>query len=311
MSMTSLFSNLNVLMQDDDHVDDLMIVDTSNIAVATLMANFVPKTQNDINIDIVRHLICDTIRQNVMRFKSEYPDIVLALDSNKYWRKTVAPYYKKKRKEEHEKSEWDWDRLNSFLNPVYGEVREFLPYKALQVDYAEGDDVIGVLTKKAVAEGRRVLVVSADGDGVQLQKYSGVMQWSPTQKKWVKPKYGTPQNDLRMKIIKGDKKDSIASIKSRSDYVATRVEGERAPSIMQKELDVWLDAVDPTLDMTPEMAARYKENERLRDFDFIPKDVANSILEAYNAPKLGNKSKMHKYFVSNRMVRMVEKISDF
>lgn len=311
MSMTSLFSNLNVLMQEDDHVDDLMVVDTSNIAVATLMANFLPKTQNDINIDIVRHLICDTIRQNVMRFKAEYPDIVLALDSNKYWRKTVAPYYKKKRKEEHEKSDWDWDRLNGFLNPVYGEVRDNLPYKALQIDYAEGDDVIAVLCKKAVAEGRRVLVVSADSDGVQLQRYSGVVQWSPTQKKWVKPKYGTPQNDLRMKIIKGDKKDSIASIKSRSDYVATRVEGERAPSIMQKELDVWLDAVDPTLEMTPEMAARYKENERLRDFNFIPKDVENAILEAYNAPKIGNKSKMQKYFIQNRMVRMAEKMSDF
>ena len=93
--------------------------------------------------------------------------------------------------------------------------------------------------------------------------------------------------------------------------MATRVEGERAPSIMQKELDVWLEAVDPTLDMTPEMAARYKENERLRDFNFIPKDVENAILEAYNAPKIGNKSKMQKYFIQNRMVRMAEKMSDF
>lgn len=309
--MTSLFKNLNVLMDDDDDDNDLMVVDISNIAVATLMANYKPKEQNQINMNIVRHLICDTIRYNVTKFRDEYPDIVLALDSEKQWRRTVAAYYKKKRQLDRVESDWDWDRLSGFLNPAYQEVKEFLPYKTIQVNFAEGDDVIAVLTKHAVAQGRRVLVVSADSDGVHLQKYAGVRQWSPTQKKWVLPKYGSPRNDLRMKIIKGDKKDSIASIKSRSDYVATRVEGERAPSIMAGELERWFEMEDPTVDMTPEMAARYKENEILRDSDFIPKDVADSILEAYNAPQIGSKSKMHSYFIQHQMMRMIDKINDF
>lgn len=310
-SMTSLFSNLNSLMKDEDDTDDVMIIDISNISVATLMNNFKPANQNDISLSIVRHLVLDTLRNNVVKFKGEYPEIVIAFDDNKYWRRSKAWYYKKKRSIDHENSDWDWDRLNSFLHPTFDEIRTVMPYKGIRVDFAEADDVIGVVTKDAVAKGKRVLIVSADTDFIELQKYSGVRQWSPTLKKWVKPKYGSPRNDLRMKIIKGDKKDSIACIKARSDYILSKVEGERAPAIRASELEIWLDAVDPTTEMPPEWAARYKENEILRDFDFIPKDIADSILEAYNSPKLGSKSKMETYFMENKLKRMFEKLSDF
>lgn len=309
-SFASMF-NLNSLMSNDDDPVDVMCVDISNLSVATLMNNFKPKDQKDINQQIIRHIVLDTIRHNVVKFKGEYPEIVLAFDDNKYWRRSKAWYYKKKRQMEHAESEWDWDLLNGFLHPTYDEIRENLPYKGLRVDFAEADDIIGVVTKNAVAQGKRVLIVSADSDFTALQKYQGVRQWSPTQKKWVTPKYGSPHNDLRMKIIKGDKKDSIACIKMRNDYIVTKVEGERAPQIRANELELWLDADDPTVHMTPEWAARYKENEELRDFDFIPKDVADEIEKAYNNPKTGNKAKMEKYFMEHKLVRMYEKLSDF
>jgi len=309
--MTSLFSNLNSLMQDEDSVDDVMVVDISNLSIATIMNNFTPKTQNEINISTIRHIVLDTIRHNVQKFKGEYPDVVLAFDDNKYWRRDRAWYYKKKRKIEHETSDWDWDRLNSFLHPVYDELRQILPYRSLRVDYAEADDIIGVVTKTAVAAGKRVLIVAADGDFIQLQKYSGVVQWSPTQKKYVKPKFGSPRNDLRMKIIKGDAKDSIACIKMRNDYIVTKVAGERAPQIRANELEKWLELDDPTTDMNNEWALRYKENEIMRDLDFIPQDIANNINDAYNAPKQGNKAKMEKYFMEMKLIRMFDKMSDF
>nr|DAG58158.1 MAG TPA: RnaseH [Caudoviricetes sp.] len=309
-SFASMF-NLNSLMSNDDDPVDVMCIDISNLSVATLMNNFKPKDQNDINQQIVRHIVLDTIRHNVVKFKGEYPEIVLAFDDNKYWRRSKAWYYKKKRKMEQEASDWDWDRLNGFLHPTYDEIRANLPYKGIRVDFAEADDVIGVVTRKAVSEGKRVLIVSADGDFAALQKYQGVRQWSPTQKKWVTPKYGSPRNDLRMKIIKGDKKDSIACIKIRNDYIVTKVEGERAPSIYAAELEAWLEADDPTVGMPEEWAIRYRENEELRDFDFIPKDVATAIEEAYNAPKIGNKAKMEKYFMECKLTRMYEKLSDF
>ncbi|QDH49150.1 ribonuclease [Pantoea phage Phynn] len=309
-SFSSMF-NLNSLMKDQDDVDDVVIIDVSNIATATLMANFRPATQDSINESIIRHIVLDTIRSNVVKFKGEYPEIVLAFDDNKYWRRNKAWYYKKHRKAEKEKSDWDWDRLSGFLNPTYDEVRTTLPYKGIRVDFAEADDVIAVVTKDAVAKGKRVLIVSADSDFAALQKFPSVKQWSPTLKKWVTCKHGSPEADLRMKIIKGDKKDSIACIKIRSDYIVTKVEGERAPSIMQKELDVWLESVDPTIEMTPEMAARYRENEELRDFEFIPKDIENSILEVYNAPKIGSRAKFERYCMDHKLSRIFEKMSDF
>ncbi|WKC55095.1 ribonuclease H [Klebsiella phage R6_1] len=309
-SFASMF-NLNKLMQDEGEPDDTMIIDISNISIATLMNNFKPKEQASITIEMIRHLVLDTLRFNVVKFKGEYPEIVIAFDDRNYWRRQKAWYYKKRRQIEHEESEWDWDRLNNFLNPVFEEIRQNMPYLGLKVEFAEADDIIAVVTKKAVGEGRRVLVVSADSDFTQLQKYNGVRQWSPTQKKWVTPKYGSPRNDLRYKNIKGDKKDSIACIKIRNDYIVTKVEGERAPAVKSSELEAWLEADDPTTLMTPEWAARYKENEELRDFEFIPKDIENSIIEAYNTPKSGSKAKMERYFMDNKLSRMFEKLSDF
>lgn len=309
-SFASMF-NLNKLMQDEGEPDDTMVIDISNISIATLMNNFKPKEQASITIEMIRHLVLDTLRFNVVKFKGEYPEIVIAFDDRNYWRRQKAWYYKKRRQIEHEESEWDWDRLNNFLNPVFEEIRQNMPYLGLKVEFAEADDIIAVVTKKAVGEGRRVLVVSADSDFTQLQKYNGVRQWSPPQKKWVTPKYGSPRNDLRYKNIKGDKKDSIACIKIRNDYIVTNVEGERAPAVKSSELEAWLEADDPTTLMTPEWAARYKENEELRDFEFIPKDIENSIIEAYNTPKSGSKAKMERYFMDNKLSRMFEKLSDF
>ncbi|ADE34877.1 RnaseH [Klebsiella phage KMI9] len=309
-SFASMF-NLNKLMQDEGEPDDTMVIDISNISIATLMNNFKPKEQASITIEMIRHLVLDTLRFNVVKFKGEYPEIVIAFDDRNYWRRQKAWYYKKRRQIEHEESEWDWDRLNNFLNPVFEEIRQNMPYLGLKVEFAEADDIIAVVTKKAVGEGRRVLVVSADSDFTQLQKYNGVRQWSPPQKKWVTPKYGSPRNDLRYKNIKGDKKDSIACIKIRNDYIVTKVEGERAPAVKSSELEAWLEADDPTTLMTPEWAARYKENEELRDFEFIPKDIENSIIEAYNTPKSGSKAKMERYFMDNKLSRMFEKLSDF
>lgn len=309
-SFASMF-NLNKLMQDEGEPDDTMVIDISNISIATLMNNFKPKEQASITIEMIRHLVLDTLRFNVVKFKGEYPEIVIAFDDRNYWRRQKAWYYKKRRQIEHEESEWDWDRLNNFLNPVFEEIRQNMPYLGLKVEFAEADDIIAVVTKKAVGEGRRVLVVSADSDFTQLQKYNGVRQWSPTQKKWVTPKYGSPRNDLRYKNIKGDKKDSIACIKIRNDYIVTKVEGERAPAVKSSELEAWLEADDPTTLMTPEWAARYKENEELRDFEFIPKDIENSIIEAYNTTKSGSKAKMERYFMDNKLSRMFEKLSDF
>ena len=235
-SFASMF-NLNKLMQDEGEPDDTMVIDISNISIATLMNNFKPKEQASITIEMIRHLVLDTLRFNVVKFKGEYPEIVIAFDDRNYWRRQKAWYYKKRRQIEHEESEWDWDRLNNFLNPVFEEIRQNMPYLGLKVEFAEADDIIAVVTKKAVGEGRRVLVVSADSDFTQLQKYNGVRQWSPTQKKWVTPKYGSPRNDLRYKNIKGDKKDSIACIKIRNDYIVTKVEGERATAVKSSELE--------------------------------------------------------------------------
>ena len=55
----------------------------------------------------------------------------------------------------------------------------------LDVDGAEADDVIAVLTARLAAHGS-VLILSSDKDFGQLQKYPNVTQYSPILKRFVK-----------------------------------------------------------------------------------------------------------------------------
>ena len=61
--------NLNDFMGETTK-DDVNIIDASQLIIATIMANFTPE---DVNERMLRHLILDTVRNNVKKFKNEFP----------------------------------------------------------------------------------------------------------------------------------------------------------------------------------------------------------------------------------------------
>ena len=67
------------------------------------------------------------------------------------------------------------------LNLLKSELAEWFPYKLIQVDKAEADDIIAVLVDFL---GERTLILSSDKDFVQLHNFN-VRQYSPIQKKFV------------------------------------------------------------------------------------------------------------------------------
>lgn len=291
------------------------LVDFSQLVISTMMATFKPN--EEITIDIMRHLCLNTIRANVLKNKKIYPRIVICVDNAKdgYWRRDVASYYKKNRSIGRETSEWDWETIFEGMHTVVDELTENFPYTVINKTKTEADDAIGVLCAHISEKypDCNILITSSDGDFTQTHKFKKVKQWSPILKKWVVCKHGSPRNDLRYKIVKGDKKDAIAGINSRSDYVITKLEGERAPSITAKFLDPILAADDPlsTNLMTEEQKKRYAENEILLDFDKIPDFIRDPIIEEFENGKPAPRSKLYPYFVSKKLVKLADSINDF
>lgn len=212
-----------------------LLIDLSQIALAT--AAFAVEPGEKFTIPLVRHMILSTLRKNALRFKSEgFDHVIITVDNAKfgYWRRQEEDYYKRNRAiaraEAEEKESFDWEGYFEGLKVVIQELKDFMPYIVIDVKFCEADDCIAVLSKYLSGLGWKVRIISSDGDFTQLHEIENVDQYSPMQKKFVKVKMGSPAEDCMAKIVKGDKKDCVASTRVRGDFFLTvDTENERTP----------------------------------------------------------------------------------
>ena len=192
----------------------MILVDLNQVLLAGLMAQISAQKNTTLNEDLIRHMVLNIIRTHVKNFKGEYGEVVLCCDNRKYWRKDFFPFYKANRKKTREKSDLDWHLIFDMLAKFKQELRETFPYKVIDVEGAEADDIIGTLVP-IYSQHEKVLIISSDSDFHQLQQYGNVKQYNPSQKKFVKSE--NPLMDLKEKIIRGDKGDGIPNVFSPSD----------------------------------------------------------------------------------------------
>ncbi|NBU52502.1 MAG: hypothetical protein EBS24_07770 [Chitinophagia bacterium] len=278
------------------------------------MAELQGRTDVEINLPLLRHMIVNSIRGYKKKFGEQYGDMVLACDSKNYWRKEIFPFYKKHRKKDREESGFDWKAIFEALDTIRDEIKNFFPYKVMWVEGAEADDIIAVLAKYSqqtlsenplFSEPEPFLVISGDHDFVQLQKYANVKQFSPTQKKFVVPD-STPERALLEHIIRGDKGDGIPNVLSPDQSVYENI---RQRPITSKKIDEWSDINRRPQDL--EFSARWIRNQTLVDFDHIPAKVTDDILNTYLALPDKDRSKLFNYFINNKMKNMMELIEEF
>ena len=136
------------------------------------------------------------------------------------------------------------------------------PYKVLDVDGAEADDVIAVLTAR-LSSNSSVLILSSDKDFSQLQKYPNVTQYSPILKRFIK--IDDPKTFIREHVLRGDRGDGIPNFLSPDD---TFVRGLRQKVINSKKLSEWIGK-DPNDFCDSTMLRGYKRNQMLVDFEYI------------------------------------------
>ena len=69
-------------------------VDMNQISLACLMMSL-HMNKGELDEEMVRHMILNSIRGYRTMFKEDYGEIVLTYDSRAYWRKQVFPQYKR------------------------------------------------------------------------------------------------------------------------------------------------------------------------------------------------------------------------
>ena len=154
----------------------MIIIDLNQVMISNFMAQIGNHTNLEVEEGLLRHMILNSIRSYMQKFKSEYGEVVIACDDRKYWRREVFPYYKANRKKAREASEIDWTSVFESLNTIRDELKMFFPYRVIQAEGAEADDVIGTLVEKFGNTSEKILILSGDKDFVQLQTYMNVKQ---------------------------------------------------------------------------------------------------------------------------------------
>lgn len=278
------------------------LVDLNQVMISGLLSQV--NSKQYLEEDLIRHIVLNTLRSHIRKFK-DYGEIVLCCDSRKYWRKEFYPHYKAHRKASREKSPLDWNLIFNVLNKLKADLKEHFPYKVIEVEGAEADDIIGTLTPR-LSSSEKVLILSSDADFKQLHKYPNVKQYNPMLGVFVTSK--NPIRELKEKVIRGDSGDGIPSILSSDD---TFVIGKRQSPITKKKLDVWLDSTNIKEVLTEELYRNFYRNDVLINFEHIPKDIKESIINEYDAVTPAPKNKLYKYFQSNKLVSLIQVIEDF
>lgn len=283
----------------------MILVDMNQVMIASVMQQINSNPKMHLDEGLIRHMVLNSLRSYVKQFKDKYGDIIICCDSKKYWRRDVFPLYKANRKKARDESGHDWTLIFETLNKVRDELKENFPYKVIEVEGAEADDIIAVLAGRLAAS-EEVLILSSDKDFVQLQKYPNVTQYSPILKRFVKT--DDPLLYVKEHIIKGDRGDGIPNFLSADNVFAL---GERQKVINSKKLEEWLRKKPEEFCTNDNMLRGYKRNQMLVDLDYVPESIKTNIVETFENVKVPNRQKLMTYFMEKRLKNLFEVITEF
>ena len=287
----------------------MILVDLNQVLLSGLMAQIASQKGVKLEEGLIRHMILNIIRTHLKNFRKEYGEVVLCSDNRKYWRKEFFPFYKAGRKKTREKSSLDWHLIFDMLAKFKQELRDNFPYKVVDVEGAEADDIIGTLVPRHIMH-ENIVIISSDGDFLQLQMYNGrsdftVKQYNPAQKKFIVSE--NPVAELKEKIIRGDKGDGIPNVLSVSDCFVrdirqTPINKSKFDKLMEKDYGEWEDE---------NARIGYSRNQTLIDLRNIPDDIREKIINTYEETKPAPKGKILDYLIANKLKSLIDVIEEF
>ena len=282
----------------------MILLDYSQIALSNI---FIQKLNEE---NMIRHMILNSIRMYNKRYRDEYGQMVICVDSGNSWRKQLFPHYKANRKKNRdENSNMDWPEIFRILTMVREEIQENLPYKVIQIDTCEADDIIGTLAMQTQEFGQHepVMIVSSDKDFIQLQRFKNVKQFSPIQKKMVTDK--NPLTYMWNHIMRGDAGDGVPNVLSADD---TFVSDASQSPLRQTRIDEWINNAENLRDVMPqEIYRNYQRNKKLIDLTEVPEELQTQIINTFDEQKVPMKMKVLNYLIKKRCNQLIEVVEEF
>lgn len=281
----------------------MLILDFSSVIIANLHAQVGLQNVREVEEDLLRHMILNTIRSIKVKFKN-HGDLIIACDRGS-WRKGVYPYYKANRAKTKEKSPLDWKKIFEYFDNIRSDLKEYFPYRVIQVDNAEADDVIATLVmefgSEGLAMGDDILIMSPDKDFAQLHRYANVKQFDPIKKKWIT--HHDPDLFLKEHVIRGDSGDGVPNIMSDDDTFV--VPEKRQKTMTAKRLTQFMESVPP------EFTGGYERNSILIDLRNTPTPIREKIMVEYEAQAGKDRSQIFNYMMKHRLRNLMSDVTDF
>lgn len=292
----------------------MIIVDLQQVMIATLMRQLGAHQNAILDENMLRHMILNVLRSYRVKFKGE---MIIACDSKNNWRRQVFPYYKANRAKNREESELDWKTIFDTFAMMRAELKEYFPYRVVEVEGAEADDIIGVLATEfgtnaeefgglVIGSQQDVLIMSGDHDFRQLQRHPNIKQYDPINKKYIMVK--DPDAYLKEHIIRGDVGDGVPNFLSDDDVLVKKV---RQKSIMAAKLDAWMKQPVSEICDSEYKLRNWKRNEQMVDLRFTPEAIRSRIMAEYHSQAGKDRSKLTNYFISKKLKHLHEHLSEF
>lgn len=325
----------------------MLLIDASNVIKGSILANLykIGVAESPEGLGMIRHVALSSLMNYAKKF-AKYGKPIIACDSpNGYWRKDIFPDYKMNRKRQQEESVIDWKFVSAATKVVIAEVKENFPWAVIQVDKAEADDIIGVMSKNQTP----TMCVSADNDTLQCSRYNPYyQQYSPIIASQGKDGFITlnqedVMTDLIEHIIRASD-DGIPNVLSESSCFMTGTKQNvttaaflsrflEVPSTsmlegvlesMLVELKEELDTLKPLQETKPTKGRlekiegiykklgmyngafeRIKMNRTLIDFDYIPDHIVKAINDAVVSMEIRGSASKAMNYMMNKNLNML------
>lgn len=221
--------------------------------------------------DIMKYEYIKFTKNISNQHKTPYEHIFFVKDSpsEQNWRKKIYDKYKNNRNcTKYKKKSFN---LANLFKRVYGEIFpnivNELGVNVIQIDNAEADDTISVITK-ILPPRIKVIIISSDTDYLQLLARNNTYIYT-IKNTLVNEKLDNKSSHEKLleKILNGDKTDNIPPCIPNTDLI----------NFYLKNLDYLHDVINTN----EYLSERYITNRTLIDFEYIPDKIKNNIIDKY------------------------------
>jgi len=296
------------------------------------------------------HKLVNSLRYIYKDNKERYGTMVLAIDNHtaSNWRKDIYPEYKAGRKDARSESDVNFPEVFAIIDEVMILIKEAFPFIVVDVEKAEGDDVVGVLAN-TYAPIEEVLVVTHDKDMLQLLKHKSVTIYNPIKMKRVPKMSKQELIEWEVKhVFMGDVADNIPKVPYCTEYskkfisflqsndiYENRVYEFQQLSISDKLIQEFLmnnsadeiykptrfgevafgkfmEDYDTNMNSNPLYKEHYKRNEELILFDYIPTYLSKNIIECYQEQEVKiDIGKITSFMLKYQLMELYNSYQDF